>query len=90
MIICEKPRPVPPSRARELIVACKKPGCGLLVAHVVRFFPEYALAQASRRAGADWQAGVVRLTRGSFRPKKPAETGSWTKNRAASDGLDDP
>src|SRR6185369_4575355 len=39
-IICEKPLARTTQQAREAVEACKKAGVQLLVAHVVRFFPE--------------------------------------------------
>src|SRR5262245_16763334 len=42
-IVCEKPLARTTQQAQEMIAACHKAGVQLLVAHVVRFFPEYAL-----------------------------------------------
>src|SRR5512134_3157206 len=46
-IVCEKPLARTTKQAREIVAACRKAGLQLLVAHVVRFFPEYALAHAA-------------------------------------------
>src|SRR5512134_1025665 len=46
-IVCEKPLARTTKQAREIVAACRKAGVQLLVAHVVRFFPEYALAHAA-------------------------------------------
>src|SRR4029453_10919086 len=56
-----------------------------LVAHVVRFFPEYALAKSLVQSGEVGRPGVLRLSRGSFRPKKPV--GNWFLDFDKSGGL---
>ena len=84
-IICEKPLARTTRQAREMVTACRKAGVQLLVAHVVRFFPEYALAQAAVAQGQIGKPGVVRLHRGSYRPKKPA--GNWFLDEVKSGGI---
>lgn len=70
-VICEKPlaRTVP--LGQEMIAACQAAGVRLLVAHVVRFFPEYAGARAQVEAGEVGEVAVMRLKRNVFRPRKP-------------------
>lgn len=72
-IICEKPLGRTLTQGREMVAACRAAGVKLLVAHVVRFFPEYAQARAVVANGDIGQPAVVRLTRGTFRPKKAAD-----------------
>jgi predicted dehydrogenase len=84
-IVCEKPLARTTRQAREIVRACKEAGVQLLVAHVVRFFPEYALAHAAVRAGQIGKPGVIRLHRGSYRPKKPA--GNWFLDEVKSGGI---
>lgn len=84
-IICEKPLARTLLQAQEMIAACRQAGVPLLVAHVVRFFPEYALARAAVAEGQIGRPGVIRLHRGSYRPKKPA--GNWFLDEAKSGGL---
>jgi predicted dehydrogenase len=84
-IICEKPLARHVAEAQEMIRVCREAGVRLFVAHVVRFFPEYALAQAQVAGGAIGRPGVLRLTRGSYRPKKPA--GNWFLDEAKSGGI---
>ena len=55
------------------------------MAHVVRFFPEYALAHAAVEEGQIGKPGVIRLHRGSYRPKKPA--GNWFLDEEKSGGI---
>jgi predicted dehydrogenase len=52
-VVCEKPLARTTRQAREIVTACRKAGVQLLVAHVVRFFPEYALAHARCCRGTD-------------------------------------
>src|SRR5215213_1532894 len=84
-IVCEKPLARTTKQAREMVLACQKAGVQLLVAHVVRFFPEYALAQAAVAEGQIGRPGVIRLHRGSYRPKKPA--GNWFLDEVKSGGI---
>ncbi|MEI7849489.1 MAG: Gfo/Idh/MocA family oxidoreductase [Chloroflexota bacterium] len=84
-IVCEKPLARTSQQALEMIQACRKAGVQLLVAHVVRFFNQYALAKASVAYGEIGKPGVIRLSRGSFRPKKP--TGNWLVDEVKSGGI---
>jgi predicted dehydrogenase len=68
-----------------MIAACRTAGVQLLVAHVVRFFPEYALAKATVASGQIGRPAVIRLTRGSFRPKKTV--GNWCLDFEKSGGM---
>ena len=84
-IVCEKPLARTLAQGQAMVAACRKAGIQLLVAHVVRFFPEYALAKAAVDGGQIGRPGVVRLARGSFRPKKPV--GNWFLDFEKSGGL---
>jgi len=84
-IICEKPLARTTRQAQEIVNACRKAGVQLLVAHVVRFFPEYVLAHAAVVEGQIGRPGVIRLHRGSYRPKKPA--GNWFLDEVKSGGI---
>jgi predicted dehydrogenase len=84
-IICEKPLARTTRQAQEIVTACRKAGVQLLVAHVVRFFPEYALAHSAVAEGQIGKPGVIRLHRGSYRPKKPA--GNWFLDEVKSGGI---
>jgi predicted dehydrogenase len=84
-IVCEKPLARTTEQAREAVEACKRAGVQLLVAHVVRFFPEYALTQSAIANGQIGKPAVLRLHRGSYRPKKPA--GNWFLDEAKSGGI---
>jgi predicted dehydrogenase len=84
-IVCEKPLARTTEQAREIVAACRKAGVQLLVAHVVRFFPQYALAHSAVMDGQIGRPAVIRLHRGSYRPKKPA--GNWFLDEAKSGGI---
>ena len=84
-IVCEKPLARTTNQAQEMLAACEKAGVQLLVAHVVRFFPEYALARSAVVEGQVGKPAVIRLHRGSYRPKKPA--GNWFLDEEKSGGI---
>jgi predicted dehydrogenase len=84
-IVCEKPLARTLPDAQEIIAACDAAGVKLLVAHVVRFFPEYAGAKATVASGEIGQPAVIRLTRGTFRPKKPVD--NWFTDFEKSGGM---
>lgn len=84
-IICEKPLARTLPQAKEMLAACQAAGVKLLVAHVVRFFPQYALAKTAVERGDIGKVAVLRLTRCAFRPKRA--TGNWFMNFEQSGGL---
>jgi predicted dehydrogenase len=84
-IVCEKPLARTTRQAQEIVAACQRAGVQLLVAHVVRFFPEYALAHSAVIEAQIGQPAVIRLHRGSYRPKKPA--GNWFLDEDKSGGI---
>ena len=84
-IICEKPLARTTAQAQAIVSACQKAGVQLLVAHVVRFFPEYALAHSAVVEGQIGKPAVIRLHRGSYRPKKPV--GNWFLDEVKSGGI---
>jgi len=84
-IVCEKPLARTTGQAQEMLTACRNAGVQLLVAHVVRFFPEYALAHSAVVEGQIGKPAVIRLHRGSYRPKKPA--GNWFLDEEKSGGI---
>lgn len=84
-IVCEKPLALTVAQGQEMIAACRAAGVKLLVAHVVRFFPEYAGAKAAVDNGDIGRPAVIRLTRGTFRPKKA--TDNWFVDVEKSGGM---
>lgn len=84
-VVCEKPLARTMEQGQAMIAVCRKAGVKLLVAHVVRFFPEYALAKSAVDGGQIGRPAVIRLARGSFRPKKPV--GNWFLDFEKSGGM---
>ena len=84
-VVCEKPLARTVVQGQEMIAACEQAGVKLMVAHVVRFFPEYAQAKAQVESGAIGQTAVLRLTRGTFQPKKAVD--NWFVDFQKSGGM---
>jgi predicted dehydrogenase len=84
-IVCEKPLARTLEQGREMVEVCHKHHVKLLVAHVVRFFSQYAMAKATVDEGKIGTPGVIRLVRGSFRPKKAV--GNWFLDESKSGGI---
>lgn len=84
-VICEKPLARTLPQAQEMIAACRAAGVKLVVGHVVRYFPEYALARQKVAAGEIGHPAVIRLRRGTFQPRKAAD--NWFLDPARSGGL---
>ncbi len=84
-IICEKPLALSVQEAIKALRACRQHGVQLYVAHVVRFFPEYALAKQIVDQGQIGRIATLRLLRGSYRPKKPV--GNWFLDESKSGGI---
>jgi predicted dehydrogenase len=84
-IICEKPLARTVEQAEHMIAACQQAGVKLLVAHVVRFFPEYAQAKAIVDRGEIGRVGVVRLRRVSSLPTWTED--NWLMDEEKSGGM---
>lgn len=84
-VICEKPLALTIKEGKEMIAACKKADVHFYVAHVVRYFPEYAGAYQTVQGGQIGKVGTMRFRRGSFRPKKAV--GNWFLDEAKSGGM---
>lgn len=84
-IICEKPLARTLEQGQAMLAACARAGVQLHVAQVVRFFPQYARARALVQEGAVGRPAVLRLHRGSFRPRRPE--GNWFLDEEKSGGI---
>lgn len=84
-VVCEKPLALSTQEALRAVRACREAGVHLLVAHVVRYFPEYALAKSLVDEGAIGRVATLRLLRGSYRPRKPV--GNWFLDESKSGGI---
>ena len=83
-VICEKPLARDLSSASRLIAAAQQARVLLLVAHVVRFFPDFCQLRAAVRSGAVGQPAVVRMSRASSFPHGSRE---WHNQSALSGGV---
>lgn len=83
--LCEKPLTLEVGDALEVVAAFERAGVPLQVAHVVRFFPEYAAARDAVLHGYIGEPAVIRLARLSFAPERGAE--SWFADETRSGGL---
>ncbi len=81
-IICEKPIARTVQQAQEMMDAAQHAGVHLLIAHVVRFFPEYTQAHTTVKQGSIGQVGVTRLKRAGYSPGI-----SWYRDLEQSGGV---
>lgn len=84
-IICEKPMARHLRDAEQMIATCEAAGVRLFMAHVVRFFPEYARAKEILDSGQLGQPGVIRTVRGGNFPAP--DTQNWYINFEQSGGV---
>lgn len=84
-IVCEKPLARTVAQAREMIDACKKANVQLLVAHVLRFAPQYAQAKAVVDRGEIGKVAVQRFTRCSALPNWASD--NWLMDIEKSGGM---
>ncbi len=83
-VICEKPLALTVAEGQRMIQACRAAGVRLLVANVLRFFPEYRLAREIAARGDIGEPAVLRLSRCTFRPRK---ADNWYIDPARSGGM---
>lgn len=67
-VVVEKPMARTLAQCNEMIDAAEKSGATLMVAQVLRFFPEFAAAKTQVDAGAVGNPAMVRTTRGGGFP----------------------
>lgn len=84
-ILCEKPIALTLERGKEMIAGCKAAGVRLFIGMVIHFFPEYVAVKRAIDTGRVGAPQVIRLTRASYRPKKPAD--NWFMDNAKSGGM---
>ena len=83
-VVCEKPLGRTAEEAYKAVAVCEAAGVLLLVAHVVRFFPEYAAARDRVLAGDLGDVATVRLDRSTY---FPVGDGSWFSDQKRSGGV---
>jgi predicted dehydrogenase len=84
-VVCEKPLALTAADGHAMIDACAGAGVKLLVGHVVRFFPEYALAKATVERGEIGRVAVTRLSRVSPVPTWAVD--NWLFDLSRSGGM---
>ncbi len=84
-VICEKPLARTVEQGTAIIDACNEAKVRLFMAHVVRYFPEYALAAERVQAGEIGKIGTAQYRRLSYKPKKPI--GNWFLDEEKSGGI---
>lgn len=83
-VFCEKPLARTLDQGERIVEAVGRAGVGMMVGHVVRFFPEYAAATAEVHSGAVGKVGMVRTSRINTLPGGP---GSWFRDYQMSGGV---
>lgn len=83
-VICEKPIARNLDEAQEMVRVCEKANVKFMVAHVVRFFPEYVKIKELIDRGAVGTPAVVRASRSVG---VVAGWGNWYSNYEMSGGL---
>lgn len=83
-VITEKPMARTLEDCKEMIQEAEKAGVTFMVAHVLRFFPEFAKAKELIDAGAVGRPAVVRTTRGG---RYPSAWSDWFGNFEWSGGV---
>lgn len=84
-IICEKPLGLSVEDCAEMINACREANVKLFVAHVTRFFPEYATAHDAVIAGEIGKIATQRYSREGFQPFNPND--NWYVDYEKSGGM---
>lgn len=84
-VLCEKPIAHTLEDAAGMVAAAEQHGVQLHVAHVVRWFPEYAAAREAVLAGRVGRVGVIRLARESSPPERAPN--SWLFDQKLSGGV---
>lgn len=82
-VICEKPLALTLADAEAMRDACAAAGVRLQVAHVVRFFPDYALAKRTVDDGGVGRPAVLRLRRTAVMPPPSG----WFADESRSGGV---
>lgn len=84
-VICEKPIALTLEDAEAMLQAARTHERRLLVAQVVRYFPEYRALRRAVNSGAVGDVAVVRLARETFPPSRPVH--DWLFDAALSGGI---
>ena len=69
-IVCEKPLARTVTQCEEILAVCTEQRVPLFVAHVVRFFPEFAAARQTVQEGTIGAPGMIRTVRAGDFPRR--------------------
>lgn len=86
-VLCEKPMALTLGDCDRMLAAADKAGRRLLVAHCVRFFPEYAALRKIVESGKYGKVTAAEFTRYMAVPKWSPDGGSWLLDEKKSGGL---
>lgn len=86
-VLCEKPMALTLKDCDVMLAASRQSGRVLLIAHCVRFAPEYAKLRELVRSGKYGKVVAADFTRFMSAPKWSPEGGSWLLDEAKSGGL---
>ena len=86
-VLCEKPMALDLKSCDRMLAAAAKAKRELLVAHCVRFFPEYACLREMVRSGKYGKVVAADFTRFMSAPKWSPKGGSWLLDESKSGGL---
>lgn len=83
-VVCEKPIARSVADAQAMLAACNAAGVQLLIAHVLRYFPDYAHAHDQLVSGALGVVREVSTLRAGYAPSKPSD--NWFADMTLSGG----
>jgi predicted dehydrogenase len=86
-VLCEKPMALSLKDCDAMIAAAEKADRRLLIAHCVRFFPEYARLRSFVESGRYGKVVAAEFTRYMAVPKWSPKGGSWLLDETKSGGL---
>lgn len=86
-VLCEKPMSLDLKSCDRMLAAAEKAGRKLLIAHCVRFFPEYSYLGKLVSSGKYGRVVAADFTRCMAAPKWSPNGGSWFLDESKSGGL---
>ncbi|SHF35019.1 Predicted dehydrogenase [Caldanaerobius fijiensis DSM 17918] len=72
-VLCEKPMAISMEEGKKMIDATKRAGVKFMIAHVLRYFPEYISAKQIMESGRIGMPRMVRTYRGGSHPARARE-----------------
>lgn len=87
-ILCEKPLALSYAEGAAMVRCCNDSGVRMMVAHVLRFFPEYRQAKQMIASNEYGTPAVLRLYRHCFSPQIEGDNWFLDRNRSGGVGFD--